>query len=468
MGANPRMQSPWKKENNVHLHQTRLAVMLSLVIATGASAQDWPQFRGLDGGVAEDTRSLPASWGPDNNVVWKSDIPGRAWSSPIVTGDHVLITSVINTTGAETALKPLRHYQSRSFNGPMTGNDLETPASPMRWVLYDIDFNTGKIRWQQTLHTAVPGSKHEKNSFASETPVTDGKRVYVYLGYVGLFAFDLEGAELWHSAMEVRPMRQGWGTASSPVVHDDRLYVVNDNLAQSFLAAFDATNGQELWRINRDEASNWSTPLIWQNDLRTEIVTTGTGGVRAYNLNGRELWNLTGMSSIHVATPFARHGLLYINSGYTADSARPVYAIQPGASGDISLHENMTQNDYIRWSHPTLGSYNPSALVYGDYHYTLLDRGILICHDARTGAEVYSRTRVSPGGSLFTASPWAYNGKIFAISEEGDTYVMKAGPKFELLGVNSLEEWTLATPAIAHGSLIIRTVNTLYRIAAPL
>ena len=132
MGANPRMQSPWKKENNVHLHQTRLAVMLSLVIATGASAQDWPQFRGLDGGVAEDTRSLPASWGPDNNVVWKSDIPGRAWSSPIVTGDHVLITSVINTTGAETALKPLRQYQSRSFNGPMTGNDLETPASPMR------------------------------------------------------------------------------------------------------------------------------------------------------------------------------------------------------------------------------------------------------------------------------------------------------------------------------------------------
>ena len=174
------------------------------------------------------------------------------------------------------------------------------------------------------------------------------------------------------------------------------------------------------------------------------------------------------MSSIHVSTPFARHGLLYINSGYTADSARPVYAIQPGASGDISLPEDMTHNDYIRWSHPTLGSYNPSTLVYGDYHYTLLDRGILICHDARTGAEVYPRTRVSPGGSLFTASPWAYNGKIFAISEEGDTYVMKTGPEFELLGVNSLEEWTLATPAIAHGSLIIRTVNTLYRIAEPL
>ena len=162
---------------------------------------------------------------------------------------------------------------------------------------------------------------------------------------------------------------------------------------------------------------------------------------------------------------FTRQGLLYVNSGYTGDSNRPVYAIHPGANGDITLTDGATRNEYIAWTHPTLGSYNPSALVYGDYHYTLLDRGILICHDARTGAEVYPRQRLAPGGSLFTASPWAYNGKIFAISEDGDTYVVKAGPDFELLETNSLNEWTLATPAVANGSVIVRTVSTLYRIA---
>ena len=448
------------------LARTTLTLALVTTVTLSLSAQTaWPQFRGLHGGVAENDPALPETWGPDDNVVWRIDVPGRGWSSPIVSGEHVFITSVVNTSGVETTLKPLSQYQSRSFDGPMTGANLETPSVPLRWVLYDVDFETGVIRWERTLHTATPGSKHEKNSYASETPVTDGNRVYVYLGYVGLFAFDLDGTRLWHTPMDAPEMREGWGTASSPVVHGDRLFLVNDSLEQSFVAAYDTATGSELWRAGRDEASNWSTPFIWQNDVRTEVVTTGTGGVRSYDLDGRYLWGLEGMSSIQVATPFTRHGLLYINSGYTADSNRPVYAIRSGAAGDISLPDGTTSNDYVVWSHPTLGSYNPSALVYGDYHYTLLDRGILICHDARTGAEVYPRQRVSRGGTLFTASPWAYNGKIFAISEDGDTYVVKAGPEFELLGTNALNEWTLATPAIANGSLIVRTVSNLYRIS---
>ena len=441
-----------------------LAVAATATIALSAEA-DWPQFRGLHGGVAEDDPALPDTWGPTENIVWQIDIPGRAWSSPIVSGNHVFITSVVNTTGVETPLKQLSQYQSRSFDGPMTGRDLETPSVPLRWVLYDIDVVTGAVRWERTLHIAVPDSKHEKNSYASQTPVTDGDRVYVYLGYVGLFAFDMDGTQLWSTPMDAFEMRDGWGSAASPLVHGDRLYIVNDNLEQSFIGAYDTATGSEVWRVDRDEASNWSTPFIWDNDVRTEIVTTGTGGVRSYDLEGRYLWSLSGMSSIHVATPFARHGLLYVNSGYTADANRPVYAIRPGASGDITLADGATSNAYIAWMHPTLGSYNPSALVYGNYHYTLLDRGLLICHDARTGEEIYPRQRVSPGGSLFTASPWAYNGQIFALSEDGDTYVVKAGPEFELLGTNSLNEWTLATPAIANGSLFIRTVSRLYRIS---
>ena len=447
-------------------HRILLIITLFIAATMGLSAEsDWPQFRGLHGGVAADNPSLPDHWEPDENIVWSLAVPGRAWSSPIVSDNHVFVMSVVNTSGVETQLKPLSQYQSRSFDGPMTGADLETPPVPLRWVLYDVDFATGTIRWERTLHTARPSSKHEKNSYASETPVTDGERVYAYLGYVGLFAFDLDGTQLWHTPMDARETREGWGSASSPVVHGNRLFLVNDNLEQSFVAAYDTATGTEIWRVNREEASNWSTPFVWEHELRTEIVTTGTGGVRSYNLDGELLWNLTGMSSIHVATPFTQHGLLYINSGYTADSNRPVYAIRPGASGNISLVPGTTRNEYVAWSHPTLGSYNPSALVYGDYHYTLLDRGFLICYDARTGEEVYSRQRISRGGTLFTASPWAYNGKIFAISEDGDTYVIKAGPEFELLGINPLNEWTLATPAIASGSLIVRTVSSLYRIA---
>ena len=170
------------------------------------------------------------------------------------------------------------------------------------------------------------------------------------------------------------------------------------------------------------------------------------------------------MSSLVIPTPFAAHDLLFINSGYIADSHRPVYAVRAGAAGDISLGEGSTSNDSVVWSHPQLGSYNPSSLVYGDYHYTLLDRGILMVYDARTGVEVYPRKRVT-AGTLFTASPWAYNGKIFALSEDGDTFVIKAGDEFELIGKNSLNEMTMATPAIARGSIFLRTASKLYRIA---
>jgi outer membrane protein assembly factor BamB len=166
-----------------------------------------------------------------------------------------------------------------------------------------------------------------------------------------------------------------------------------------------------------------------------------------------------------IFTPFAKNGLLYLSAGYPGSAFRPVYAVRPGASGDISLKPGETSNQYIVWLQPTLGTYQTSAVVYGDYFYTLLDRGLLLCNDARTGKPVYGHQRLSTDTSGFAASPWAYNGKIFAISEDGDTFVIQAGPQFKLLGKNSLNEMTLATPAVAHGSLIIRTQSKLYRIA---
>jgi outer membrane protein assembly factor BamB len=194
------------------------------------------------------------------------------------------------------------------------------------------------------------------------------------------------------------------------------------------------------------------------------VIVPSSIKTRSYDVDGHVLWELTGMSTIDIPTPFAAQGLLFINSGYVADALRPVYAIRPGASGDLSLKGDETSNAYIAWSHPTLGSYNPSSLVHGDIYYTLHDRGFVTANDARTGKEIYGRRRLSAEASGFSASPWAYNGKIFALSEDGDTFVFSAGPDFKLIGKNSVGERTLATPAIVGNSLVIRTASSLIRI----
>ena len=446
-----------------------LTVLLTGVILSGhpmaGDADTWAQFRGSRAGVAADDPALPDTWSATDHIVWKIEVPGRGWSSPIVWGDHVFVTAAVNIKGTEEPLKPVPSYAGRSVGGPMSGRDIGSSTDPYRWVVFDIDFKSGKVRWQSTVHAGVPvESKHQKNSYASETPATDGERVYVYSGNAGLFAFDMNGKLVWSTPMGPFKVRSGWGPASSPVVHRDRVYIVNDNDDQSFIAAYDSRSGREIWKVNRDEGSNWGTPFVWENGTRTEIVTAGTDKVRSYDSGGKLLWTLSGMSTIQVPTPFAAHGLLYISSGYPADPLRPVYAIRPGASGDISLEQGESTNASIAWSQPTLGAYNPSGLAHGDYYYTLIDRGILMCHDAKTGKEIYPRQRITTGAASFTASPWAYNGKIFAMSEDGDTYVLQAGPEFKVLGKNSLNEMTLATPAIANGSLIVRTASKLYRI----
>jgi hypothetical protein len=188
--------------------------------------------------------------------------------------------------------------------------------------------------------------------------------------------------------------------------------------------------------------------------------------VRSYSLDGTLVWELRGMSTIAIPTPYARHGLLFVSSGYVGDAVRPLYAIRPGARGDITLPEGQTANDFIAWFNPTIGSYNPSTLVYGDILYTLLDRGFMTAHDARTGREIFGRQRIATDAAGFSASPWAYNGHIFALSEDGETFVIKAGPEFAVVGRNRLDEMGMASPAIARGSLFLRTAAALYRITS--
>jgi outer membrane protein assembly factor BamB len=437
-----------------------MAGLLLILAAAGlelSAADNWPQFRGpqSNGAVADDPR-LPDRWSATANVMWKTDIPGIGWSSPVVWGDRIFLTSVISAVAPESPKMGL-------YFG---GNRENIPGDEHRWMVYAVDWRTGKIVWEREVHRGIPRSSHHlKNTYASETPATDGERVYAYFGNLGMFVFDMDGKPVWKQSWGPFRTRYGWGTAASPVLHKERVYVVNDNDDGSFLVSLDKRTGKQIWRVDRDEASNWSTPYIWENERRTEIVTTGSKRIRAYDLDGKVLWELGGMSSIVIPTPFSQLGLLFVTSGYVGDSTRPVFAVRPGARGDISLKNEAASSESVAWSLPQAGPYNPSPLVYGDHYYTLLDRGIMTCHEARTGREIYGKQRIDPAASAFTASPWAYNGRIFALSEDGDTFVIQAGPEFKVLGKNSLDEMCMATPAIVRGSLIVRTASKLYRIA---
>ena len=432
-----------------------MAVLVTAALSHGASSgANWPQFRGPASLGVSENPNLPDRWDTTQNVAWNVEVPGRGWSSPIIWGDRVYLTTVTSEGEVEPPKKGLYFGGERK----------EIPKSAHHWFVLCYDLKSGRELWRQEAHHGAPvNQRHVKNTYASETPVTDGQCVYAYFGNVGLFCFDMDGRKLWQTNWPPVKTRNGWGSAGSPVIHGGRVFVVNDNDNQSFAVALDAKTGRQLWRVERDEKSNWSTPYIWQNEMRTELVTCGTKRVRSYDLDGKLLWELGGMSSIVIPTPFSRFGLLYVCSGYVGDKTRPVFAIKPGASGDISLKPGETSNAFVAWSQPTAAPYNPSPLVYGDYMYVLFDFGFLSCHDARTGRQVYDKQRIRPeGNTAFTASPWAANGKIFALSEDGDTYVFAAGREYKLLHKNPLDEMCMATPAIAGDRLLIRTLTRLY------
>ena len=431
---------------------------LTSLDATDNSHSNWHQFRGEGARGIGTGDSLPEHWTANQNIAWKVDLPGRGWSSPVVWGNKVFVNTVINSSESEDPKKGL-------YFG---GNRLDIPQTIHTWKVYSLDLKDGAILWEQTVHEANPETSiHLKNSYASETPTTDGKNVYFYFGNVGVFAFDLDGKPLWSKRFEPRQTRHGWGTAASPILHGNRLYLLNDNDEESWLKALDKKSGEEIWKVEREPESNWSTPYIWENDLRTEIIVPATNKVASYDLDGNELWSFKGMSSITIATPYSHDGLLYVSSGYVGSRHKPIYAIRPGATGDISIDETLRSNDYIVWCDWRAAPYNPSTLLYEDQLYVLLDRGMLSSMDPKTGAFHFERERIPGNKAGFTASPWAYNGKVFYLNENSETFVYKAGNSPELLHVNQLAEddMGMATPAIAGNRLLIRTSARIYCIA---
>jgi outer membrane protein assembly factor BamB len=389
-------------------------------------------------------------------VEWQTDLPGRGWSSPVVSGGRVFVTTVMNKGETEPPKKGL-------YFG---GNRLEIPATDHVWKVICLDLATGKVLWDKAVHQGRPATAiHLKNSYASETPAADGSHVYACFGGVGIFCLDVEGKEVWKHALEPRKTRFGWGTAASPVLHGGRLYYQCDNDEEAYLLALDTATGRQAWRTARDEKSNWSPPFVWQNEKRTEIVTAGTGAVRSYDLDGKLLWSLRGMSSITISMPYAADGLLYVSSGYVGDKLKPLYAIRPGASGDITPPEGNTSTEHIAWWDAGIAPYNPTTLVHDGRLYVLYDRGLISCFDAKTGAVRYEKERL-PRGSGYTTSPWAVGDTIYCLNEDGACHVLAAGDRFQLLHTNEIEPGAMcmATPALAGDRLLLRTDRRLYSI----
>jgi len=426
-------------------------VAACLCVAFAGDGNEWPQFRGPDGsGVAQGPTGsrVPTEWDTTRNVAWRIDVPGLGWSSPIVWGDRVFLTTAVDAQGTE---RPEGGFYMRENRGD---------RGEHRWLVLAYDLNSGAKLWERQVHQAVPLRTHLKSSYASATPVTDGERVYAWFGEFGLLVAlnTADGTEVWSVSEPPRKSRSNWGFGASPVLHDGRLYLVHDNEEDAYVAVFDAATGEQIWRTSRPPETNWSTPLVWQNKQRTELVVPATGSVTSYDLNGKPMWEVHGMSRITVPNPVAGNGMVYVGSGFVADRQKPLYAIRPGAAGDISLNEGETGNQYVAWWQEDGAPYVPAFLVSGKYLYVIKDRGQLSCYEAVTGTPVYQeRLR-----GHFTASPWMCGDRLFFLNERGDTYVVQAGPTFRLLATNTLEKLCLATPAVAGDRLLIRTSARLY------
>ena len=425
------------------------------------NTENWPRLRGsLANGLPVDIsdKSLPVKWSKTENVKWKTNVPGSGWSSPIVWGDKVFVTSVINDKAEENAKPKAGLYLGRGRRG--------IPSGLHHWMVYCMDLKSGKVLWEKEAYTGEPPvGRHPKSTYAAETPVTDGKRLYVLFGDLGMWCYDLNGKEIWKHKIESKKTMFDYGAAASPVIHENQVIYVYDNNEQSYIAALDAEKGTEKWRVLRDGKSTWATPYIWKTKNRTEIVVPGRKKILSYDLDGKMLWELSGrMSNLVIPSPFVVDDLLYVTSGYFADPHRPVYAIKPGAKGDISLKEDEESNNFIKWYQPKGGPYNTTPVVYNGIYYLLLDQGMISTYDSKTGNQFYDRIRF-PRGASFTSSPWGYKDKLFCLAENGKTYVLKAGKEFEILHVNDLDELCMTCPAIVGGQLLIRTESSVYCIS---
>ena len=446
----------------------RLFLCASSVVLFAASlaaqtprSDSWPSFRGdRAAGVAEG-QNLPERWDAEKGVgvKWKTAIPGLAHSSPVVWGERVYVTTAVSSRGGDS----FRH-------GLYGDGDASDDRSPQQWKLYALDRRSGRVVWERTAYEGVPREKrHMKASYANATPATDGRVVVAFFGSQGLYAYDTAGRLLWKKDLGV--LNAGaydlpeyeWGTASSPVIYKDMVVVQCDTQKDSFLLAADLKTGKTLWKTAREELPSWGTPTVYDGKARTEIVTNASNFIRGYDpATGKELWRLGGSSKITAPTPVYSGDLIVVASGRRPEA--PIFVIRAGASGNITLAKDQTSNRSVAWSRQQRGSYMPTPLIYGQHLYVLSNQGVFDCYDLKTGAEVYRQHLPHKGGG-FSASPVAADGRIYLPSEDGDIFVVKAGAQYELLATNPSGELLMATPAIASGTMFVRTQHHVFAVS---
>ena len=434
---------------------TSLALVALFSLTTVGFAANWPQWRGPDGSGISTEKNLPAEWTPTKNIKWKTPIAGRGHSSPIVWGNKIFLTTAIEGELVPDAKAAKHMIDGKEYVHP----DSVGANHKHTFKVIALNRDTGKILWETVAWEGTPyDNRHRKSSYAASTPATDGKLVYAFFGSEGLYAFDFNGKPAWNAQLG-KMGTVGMGTGTSPILYENLVIVQCDeeNGESSFIVALDKKTGKEVWRTPRKVQVSWSTPLLVRTAKRAELVTSGTELVISYDpATGKELWRHKGVESNAIPSPVANNETVFVVAGFPAKIA---LAIKLGGSGDLTGTPN------VPWTYAKGTAYVPSPILYGDYLYLTTDRGILTCIDAKTGEVKYEGGRI-PIPATFTASPVAFEGKILLTSEDGDTFIVKAGPKHEILATNSIGEAVYASPAIADGSIFIRGEKNLYRIGS--
>lgn len=447
-----------------------LHFFVALVFANVCNAENYPQFRGADANALSPS-PLPVTWsdvnGSQTNILWKIPVEGEGWSQPIVWEGRLYMTAAVPSDPTKKDVA-----RPESNNGGYGRDRRDLVEVSYQYQVVCVDVKSGKQIWRKTVKEGKPPMpRHSTNTYATETPVTDGERIYAYFGMNGVYCLDMDGNLLWQKDLGVYEMRAGWGTASSPTLLDDRLFVQVDNQEQSFLVALQTSSGEEVWRVNRDESSQYSSPFIWRNSLRDELVVGGMV-YRSYDpATGNLLWQLDMNKGRSSATPVAIGDRLYIgnefrNRGGDDDGGGRLYAIKPGGSDDISpVGKNQMSGEFVQWRMDKSGIQMASPTHCGGNLYFFERRlGIVRCVDIETGRLEYeSRVR---GASAFWASPWSDGRHLYALDSNGNTHVIAAGDELKVVAVNRLEQQAWGTPAIADGRIYLRTVDHLYCIGA--
>lgn len=432
--------------------------LVSFILFNAASeakkGANWPQWRGPDGLGISSEKNLPTKWSETLNIKWKTPIAGRGHSSPIVWEDRIFLTTAIEGPVVPGAKAVIHMNDGKEFRHP----DSIGADRKHTFKVIALDRQSGKVVWEQTAFEGTPyDDRHRKSSYAASTPITDGKRVYAFFGTEGLYAYDMKGKLAWKADLG-KLSTVGMGTGTSPLLYENLLIMQCDeeNGAASFIVALDKQTGKEVWKTPRKVQVSWATPLLVRTAKRAELITSGNESIIAYDpLTGKELWRHKGVDSNAIPSPVANNDMVFLSAGFPT---KVVMAIRLGALGEL-------KDSDVAWRYSKGTAYVPSPILYGDYLYLTTDRGILTCLDAKTGEVKYEGGRV-PIPATFTASPVAVDGKILLTSEDGDTFMVKAGPKHEILGSNSVGEPVYASPAIADGKIFIRGEKNLYCIGS--